>query len=78
MFGNMILRIVLGSEVWAPGRGSLTHGVGARLSGRATAKLAQLLPEPAWMIGDCKRLPPARRTQKEGCGAVSRVKHFIF
>lgn len=56
---------VLGSEVWAPGREAWPAGLGARSSGRATAKLAQLLPEPACLLGAVNdRLPPPRGPQR--------------
>ena len=57
------LRAALGSEVWAPGRGAWPAGVGARSSRRATAKLAQLLPEPACLLGAAndRRPPPGER-----------------
>ena len=57
-------RAVLGSEVWAPGPGSLTRGVGARSSGIATAKLAQLLPEPACVMGATNDCRPPREPKR--------------
>lgn len=72
-------RAVLGSEVWAPGRGSLTRGAGSPFLPQSHREAGAAPPGAGLPAGGCERLPPAaKRTPGEACSEVSPVSPFGF